>query len=484
VADSEADIENLENHRDRPEIVTALQGVQGEAIRHSSSLETGMLYRAVPITIDGQIVGVLRVSAFLTDIDSLIRSLGREIFFLALLFFIVVSIFIYYFSRRITRPIRELSSASKRVSQGNLDVTVSPRSRDDIGDLCRNFNSMVIRIRDLLTEITDSKNALATIINTMQEGLLVLNDKGMIELSNSSFSQISGNRELYGKYYWEAIRKPEISEFIREMFDSDQEIKKEIKLENDYYLGSGLTLPNQKSKMLLLYNITELRKLELVKRDMVANVSHELRSPLTTIKGFAETLEDEVTPEGRKYLQIMSRNVERLINIVNDLLTLSRLERNEKLDFSYLNVNRIVEDIVHLYIDKMRDRNLQLILKKKEDLPDIRGDEFKIEQLLVNLLENAMQYTEDGYVKIVTTRDDRDVILRVEDSGIGIPAEHQERIFERFYVVDRSRSKKTGGTGLGLAIVKHIALIHDGSITIESSTDRGSCFTVRFPIPF
>src|SRR5690554_2086851 len=169
MADSESEIDQMENHRDRPEIVTALQGVQGEAIRHSSSLETGMLYRTIPLVLEGEVIGVVRVSAFLTDIDTLISSLGREIFLLGLVFFLLASSFIYYFSHRLTRPIRELSAASKRVSGGNLNVTVSPRSRDDIGELCSNFNSMVFRLRELLSEITDSKNALDTIINTMQE---------------------------------------------------------------------------------------------------------------------------------------------------------------------------------------------------------------------------------------------------------------------------------------------------------------------------
>jgi len=481
MADSESEIDQMENHRDRPEIVTALQGVSGEAIRHSSSLETGMLYRTIPLVLEGEVIGVVRVSAFLTDIDSLISSLGREIFLLGLLFFLIASILIYYFSRRLTRPIRELSTASKIVSRGNLDVTVSPRSRDDIGELCSNFNSMVIRIRELLSEITDSKNALDTIINTMQEGLLVMNDKGNIELSNSSFNRITEHQGLSGKFYWEAIRKPEISEFIREMYDSEGKLSREIVIGNDYYICSGLTLPNQRSRMILLYNITELRTLELVKRDMVANVSHELRSPLTAIKGFAETLEDEVTSSGKEYLNIIQRNIDRLINIVSDLLSLSRLDQKILLEFQLLDIRQIIDHIAHIYRERIKNRQLHFIVETDVNVSSIKGDEFKIEQLLINLLENAIQYTEEGFIKISLKQEERFIVIQVEDSGLGIPEKHKDRIFERFYVVDKSRSKKLGGTGLGLAIVKHIVLLHNGSLTLKSETGKGSCFTVKFP---
>jgi len=266
------------------------------------------------------------------------------------------------------------------------------------------------------------------------------------------------------------------------MFASRENYYQEIVIDDDYFISNGLSLPNKKDKLVLLFNITELRKLEKVKKDMIANVSHELRSPLTAIKGFAETLEDEVTPEGKEFLEIIERNINRLINIVNDLLTLSQLEQKDTVELKPIDINNIVDHVAHIYREKIEKKNMKLQLELATDLPSIKGDEFKIEQLLVNLLENALQHTEEGCIIIRTYKDDRFIVMEIDDTGVGIPAVHRDRIFERFYVVDKSRSKKYGGTGLGLAIVKHIALLHTGSVALKQKDNKGSCFVVKLPI--
>ncbi|MBW6515255.1 MAG: HAMP domain-containing protein [Candidatus Cloacimonetes bacterium] len=482
VADSERDISEMDDHSGRPEIITALQGTTGESIRFSSSIQTDMLYVSLPIIERDEVIGVVRVSLFLDKIDILISSLRNEIFLIALIVFIIAFFGLYLFSLRLTKPIKELSKAANKISAGNFDVSVYPRANDDIGYLCRSFNFMVTKIQELITDITQNKDALDTIINTMQEGLLVLNENGKIELTNKSFDLIAESDDLISKYYFEGIRKPELSEFIREMFESQENYYKEIVIDDDYFISNGLSLPNKKDKLVLLFNITDLRKLEKVKKDMIANVSHELRSPLTAIKGFAETLEDEVTPEGKEFLEIIERNINRLINIVNDLLTLSQLEQRDIVELKPIAINDIVNHIAHIYRQKIEKKNMKLQLELANNLPSIKGDEFRIEQLLVNLLENSLQHTEEGFIIIRTYKDDRFIVLEIDDTGVGIPAEHRDRIFERFYVVDKSRSKKYGGTGLGLAIVKHIALLHNGSVALKQKDSKGSCFVVKLPI--
>lgn len=482
LADSDKSIEDMDNHRDRSEIITALQGVKGESIRFSSSLKTDMLYIAIPIRDDNQVIGVLRISLFLNQIDALIYSLRRELFLIGLAVFCIAFLVVYYLSYRLTKPIKELSKAAATISKGDFKVSVLPYSYDDIGQLCQNFNFMVTKIRELISEISHSKDALDAIINTMQEGLLVLNDKGVIVLSNNSFRKIIEVEDLSGKFYWEGIKHPGLNGFIHELYDKEDKSDREIHLNDQYYICSGLKLDNKTDRLILLYNITDLKNMENLKKDLVANVSHELKSPLTVVKGFVETLEDEVKEEGKQFLVIIKRNIDRLINIVNDLLTLSRLEQNDTVVFRLLNINDVIQHVAHAYSEKTKNKNLQLIVETAVDIPFINGDEFRLEQLLVNLMENALQHTEKGFIKLTSALENRFAVIKIEDSGMGIPAEYKEKVFQRFFVVNPSRSRKYGGTGLGLAIVKHIALLHNGSIFLESETGKGSIFTLKLPL--
>jgi two-component system phosphate regulon sensor histidine kinase PhoR len=481
IADSERESERFDNHRNRPEVITALQGLKGESIRYSTSLNTDMLYQSIPIIDNSEVIGVLRVSIYLDQIDSLMVSLRKEILYVGLLVFMIAFVVIYLFSLRLTKPVRELSQAANEIAKGNLEINVFPHSHDDIGTLCRNFNLMAERIRELIDEIRENENSLDTIINTIHEGLLVIDEKGKIELANKSLKSITGIETLVGKFYWEALRQPELFDFIRRMYSSENDYSGEIVLDDQFYMCSSLALPKAE-RLVLLYNITGLRKLKQVKKDIVANVSHELRSPLTAIKGFAETLEDEVTPEGKEYLEIIKRNVNRLINIVNDLLTLSKLEQKKSIDLQSLNIREVIDHVARIYRDKIEKKGLGFIVSGNKDIPTIKADEYRIEQLLVNLLENALQYTEKGFIRVTLTREDQFVIMSVEDSGIGIPANQKEKVFERFYVVDKSRSRKYGGTGLGLAIVKHIVLLHNGFVEIETKEGEGTCFIVKLPV--
>jgi len=234
--------------------------------------------------------------------------------------------------------------------------------------------------------------------------------------------------------------------------------------------------------VIVFSDITEAKNMEKIKKDFVVNVSHELRTPLTAIKGFAETLEDEAGENVKNYAGVIKRNTDRLINIVQDLLLLSELEeKGSKLESEEVDLKHLVDNVIRIFKSRLAEKGLDFHLKVEEGLPVIKGDSFKLEQMLINLLDNAIKYTEKGTIVVALKQKDETVEITVEDTGIGIPQEHLARIFERFYVVDKSRSKKLGGTGSGLSIVKHIVLAHKGTIDVKSSLSRGTTFTVRLP---
>jgi len=226
-----------------------------------------------------------------------------------------------------------------------------------------------------------------------------------------------------------------------------------------------------------------MKEVEKIKRDLVSSVSHELRTPLTSIKGFAETLEEEMEGKNRHYVEIIKRNTDRLINIVRDLLLLAQLEeKGVELEIEEVDLKALAEQTMRIFDAQAKEKNLALRLESPADLPPVLADPFKIEQVLINLLDNAIKYTDKGEVSLVLGRSDQDVTIAVHDTGIGMPKEKLSRIFERFYVIDKSRSRKTGGTGLGLSIVKHIALLHGGEVSVESAPGAGSHFHVRLPV--
>jgi two-component system phosphate regulon sensor histidine kinase PhoR len=233
----------------------------------------------------------------------------------------------------------------------------------------------------------------------------------------------------------------------------------------------------------IFHDITEIKNIERIKKDFVVNVSHELRTPLAAIKGYAETLREEADAEpSKKYVEIIERNTDRLINIVNDLLLLSSLEEKPALELEDIHFNELLENVTKIFDQRLKDKDLSLVKDLRENLPTIHADPFKLEQMLINLLDNAIKYTDRGEITLSADVQDQRVRIRVTDTGIGIPKDDIPRIFERFYVVDKSRSRKYGGTGLGLSIVKHIVLLHHGTINIESGLSKGTTVTVTLPI--
>lgn len=482
IADSEEDPLVMENHSNRPEIITAMQKQMGESIRYSASLESEMLYRAFPLT-DGndQIIGILRVSIFVDQLGDLFLTFRSRIFLFSLIIFLLSVIAAYIYTYHLTKPVREITRATKKISEGNFNVKVLTRNKDEIGQLAVAFNNMSDQLSQIIGELTYQKESLNNIISSMREGLLLIDREDSIKLTNKSFRDIIKDEDVIGKRYWIAIKNPILSEFIRELNEKKKEITREIVIDKTNFLTSGLY--NREGEMLiLLHNISEIKDIEKIKKDIVENVSHELRSPLTAIKGFLETLESEVKDTGKEFLAIINRNLDRLINIVNDLLTLTQLDKGYHLEKSRFDIADVVKHIARSYEKKVHEKGLSLETLLADDLPIITADEYQIEQLLSNLIDNALQYTESGGIKISVKKEHRFICIYVEDTGSGIAPEHIPRLFERFYVVDKSRSRKYGGTGLGLAIVKHIVLLHDGDVSVKSSPGKGTVFKVKLPV--
>jgi len=289
---------------------------------------------------------------------------------------------------------------------------------------------------------------------------------------------------MTGKYFWEVIRDGRLNEQVSELVEKKKGFTAEIELSEKYYLCTGTYIDKKNKSVLIFHDITRSRKLTQVKKDLIDNISHELRTPLTSIKGYTETMEGATDKEREKYIQIIKRNTERLINMVDDLLSLSELEdKGGKMQIEKVNLEEIMENMRKIFEPAIKEKQLRLNFNIQPDIPEIEADSYKIEQMLINLIDNAIKYTEKGEINIlVELTTASKVKIEVADTGIGIKKEELNSIFERFYVVNRARSRQYGGTGLGLSIVKHIVMLHKGKIEIDSQFGVGTRLAVILPV--
>ena len=480
LADSEKNPASLENHRDRPEVAEALSGRVGQSIRYSTTFWQDLLYIAIPVETGGKVMGVIRLSTPLTHIDDLLSALRTRMLQLTALVFLVSLAIAALASHLLSTPIRALSRAARQVASGDLSVRVPspPKADDEIQDLTDGFNEMTRRLEHTFSELSSRNEQLEGIISSMNEGLLVLDEEGKVRLFNESARKIMLADTVMGRYYWELLRSSRLNSLIEQA--GSQPVSGEIDLAEKAYLCSITPLASGKSRVVILHDISDMKHIQRIKKDLVVNVSHELRTPLTAIKGFTETLLDEADKKSQEYLGIIRRHTDRLIAMVNDLLTLSELEEKPQLALEELNVQDIIINVLAIYDPRVRAKGLSL--EARISPVTIKGDAFKLEQLLTNLMDNALKYTEKGGITVESELKGSNALITVTDTGIGIPREDLSRIFERFYVVDKSRSRSMGGTGLGLSIAKHIASLHKGSIEVTSTPYSGSSFKVILPV--
>ncbi len=484
IADSEEDPAAMENHSARPEVIEACRGGVGSAVRFSRTVQQEMLYVAIPVVHEGEIVAVMRVSLFLSHVNALLAGLGRGIILVEVGVVVLSLLLALVFARGFSRPVAELADAARRIGAGDFDVRVSLKERDEFGDLADSFNDMASRIKQLVADRSQQQEALDTIVNSIQAGLVVLNENGRIKLCNRSMVELVGAGELEGRYHWEVGRDFKLGDFVRNVGAESPTWSAEVEAGGRHFICSAGFIESSNETVIILHDITEIKRLAQMKKDLVVNVSHELRTPLTAIKGFVETMEETESEENRRYLKIVGRHTERLISIVGDLLVLSELEeKGLDPELKPVDIRGLIENVVRTFGKRFQDKGLDLELDvaAAQAPGKVRADPFKLDQVFVNLIENALRYTDQGGVRVSVGRQDDRVKVVVADTGVGIAAEHLPRIFERFYVADRARSRRLGGTGLGLSIVKHIVLLHGGTVEVKSDPGVGTRFTVFLP---
>jgi len=417
------------------------------------------------------------------DLEALLAALRGDLLKIVGLVTLLALAIAFFLSRSVSRPIREFIDASARVSSGDFEVMLSTRRSGELGNFARSFNAMTGKLKDMFGEIRVQNEEINGILTSIREGLCVLDKNSHIVLCNASFRRIVGSDAPEGRHFWEVVRSSALGEVIRRVRAAKAEAAEEAAIGDRIYFCNAAYLAADDRIVVTLHDITELRDLERIKKDFVVNVSHELKTPLTAIKGFVETMEPRSDDENRAYLEIIRRNTDRMIAIVEDLLTLSQLEdRGMKVEKTEVHVRPLAENILGLFEKRAREKGLRLSLEAPPDLPSIQADSLQVEGLLLNLVDNAVKYTDKGSVTVRLTVKDGRFLIEVADTGIGIDAGHQPHIFERFYVVDKSRSKKLGGTGLGLSIVKHIVLAHQGTVAVKSRLGEGTTVMVLLPM--
>jgi two-component system phosphate regulon sensor histidine kinase PhoR len=484
LADSDEDPKSMNNHKFRPEIAMAYQGQTGRSLRFSNTVGADMLYLGLPIKRNGEISEVIRVSLYIKDIDLLYSGLRTNMWRII----IILSLFslgvAFFFCRTLSQPIKKMKFVADKIASGDFSSRVYVKNRDELKGLADGMNSMAEHLQTQFDEISRQKEELNRILSSIADGLIAVDKQGKILFCNDIFKEIFETGDAEGKFYWETIRDRSFNDFIKDVQEEKRSKVKEIEREDRLFQCQAILLSSRQEIVITLHDLTEIRRLEKIKKDFISNVSHELRTPLTAIKGFTETLSDEVDGKCQSYVDVIDRHTNRLIYIVKDLLLLSQLEEGEtKLDLEKVDLSKLIKSILTIFDQEIKKKGLTLHLDIDSGFPIIKADAFKLEQMFINIFDNAVKYTDKGKIEIFLKRIDKDsVSISIKDTGLGIPKEHLPRVFERFYVVDKSRSRTLGGTGLGLSIVKHISLLHKGNVSVESTLGEGTSFTIILPL--
>ena len=485
IAESEKESQEMESHINRPEIKTALEGKQTHIVRYSTTTREDMLYFSTPIRLEENIIGAIRLSAFLDEMQDIFANLRSTILLISIilmLFFIGIS---SYVSKIFTIPTGRLLQAFDRVGYGNLETRIIFQQQGpEIKELSEGFNKMAEKLQSFVSALSMQTEELDAIISTIASGIVLLDNKGKIILYNSQFRKDFYQHNMGEKYFWEVIRDSKLNKKVSELIEKKNNFTTEIDISGKDYLCTGTYIEKKDKSVLIFNDITRSKKLALIKKNLITNISHELRTPLTSIKGYIETMEGATDIEKEKYIQVIKRNTERLISMVDDLLVLSELEdKGGKLQIEKIDLKELMTSIVKIFRPSIKDKQLKLVMDIQDDIPNIEADIYKLEQLFINLIDNAIKYTEKGEIIVsINLLTANKVQIKITDTGIGIKEEDVSRIFERFYVVNKARSRQQGGTGLGLSIVKHIVMLHKGEIRVDSRLGLGTRFIITLPV--
>ena len=498
VGDSEEAPAKMDNHARRPEIRVALEGRSGAATRYSTTLQQEMMYVALPIRSNDQIIGCVRTALPIASVDKALETVLFHVINSGILIALIAALISLWVSRRISRPLVEMKRGAERFAGGELDRRLPVYKGEEMGGLAEAMNQMAAQLNDRLQTVVSQRNEQEAVLASMIEGVLAVDHQERILRINQAAATLLGtNPELaVGRSLQEVVRKPELQRFITESLQSRTSIEADMTLlyqgEERFLQTHGTPLRGSDGQtigaLIVIRDVTRLRRLENLRRDFVANVSHELRTPITAIKGAVETLlagANENPEDSQRFLEIANRQSDRLNAIIEDLLSLSRLERDAESDEVARTHERllpILESALQSCSSVAKSREVDVNLFCSEELV-ANVNSALLEQAVINLVDNAIKYSESrNFVTVESWQEGEQVMIKVQDRGQGISKAHLPRLFERFYRVDAARSRAVGGTGLGLAIVKHIVQAHNGGVTVHSTPGEGSVFTISLPV--
>ncbi|MFH1061095.1 MAG: ATP-binding protein [Pseudomonadota bacterium] len=487
-------LDHLENHAHRPEVRQALAEGLGASVRFSTTLDVNLLYVAGLVGEVSHPGLVVRLALPLADLDRTLSRVRRLVLGAVLLGALLSIGVAYLVAHNVSRPLKDLTDTVQVIAAGNLAARVRRYPRHEVGELGRAFDTMAESLQQKIEDITRARDRQEAILGAMVEGVMLVDPNGYILLANQALVRLLNlRRDPLGCTPLEMLRNPELQEAMRAVLGGEPHASREIRV-----LGPGTRHlevqvarlssngPQTGGAVAVFHDITERKRVEKMRREFVANVSHELRTPLTAIKGSAETLLDGAldSPQyARHFVEMIERHTQRLQHLVEDLLDLASIESGEAAPQKEIFSAADLADVALSTVSELAaHKSVELVRELPSPPPNLNADRQQLEQAVLNLLDNAVKYSQDGGRVVFGVQQDGDkIIISVSDNGPGIAAEHLPRLFERFYRVDRDRSRQQGGTGLGLAIVKHVTQAHGGRVEVDSHPGRGSTFRLVLP---
>jgi two-component system, OmpR family, phosphate regulon sensor histidine kinase PhoR len=494
LAESQSDSQTMENHAGRPEVREALAKGSGRAIRHSVTLNRDLLYYAVRHDMATGPPIIMRFALPIETVDEVLQSFRRSLWLSSFLILLIAAVAALQISRVFTDRVERLKDFSRRVAAGDFTAIAADSSGDALDDLGASMNRTAAQLDETIRTLTEERNLSTAILGSMVEGVAVVNGSERLLFANQGFAEILNLKfpPKSGSALVEIVGQTELIEAVRSVLHGESRVEAEIvtgTLRQKYFAATvaSVRAGDTLGAVVVLHDITELRRLERVRRDFVANVSHEFRTPLTAIQGFAETLLAGAIDDAQnrvRFLEIILEHARRLARLTEDLLRLSQMDSDRlELEIDEVSVSQIVDSCLATAQHRALENGLELSVKVPSNLPTVAGDRRRLAEVLQNLLDNARQYTlPGGEIVLSAEAHELEVVFTVSDTGIGIPRTDQSRIFERFYRVDAARSREAGGTGLGLAIAKHLIEAQGGRIWVESELGKGSHFHFSVPI--
>jgi two-component system, OmpR family, phosphate regulon sensor histidine kinase PhoR len=490
LADSEANPSEMDNHARRPEFVAALTGKDGSNERVSATVGIPFLYVAVPIQ-----GGAVRLAYPLSDIEAVQAKVRQRLLWGSAIALVIALIVAGFASVWTSRRLENIVDVAARIERGDLRARVHDKPLDEIGRVAAAIDRTASQVERSFAAVRSSQRQLETLLNSMQDAVIAVSSDGLVQWANQPMDRLIPQRTRLNAPVVETIRDPDFLATVQSATTTKEVTTARATsiLPGRAFDVTAAPLPDG-GVVAVLRDLTETERVEKTRRDFIANVSHELRTPLTSIQGYAETLLDSATDNGaptREFLEIIRKNAARMSRLTEDLLTLARVESGEtRFETEPVPPIELLHDAEESFREIARGQGVELTIKEEEgksgsveSLPSVLADREAIHQVFANLIDNAMKYGRAGGRIVLGARAaERGIDFYVQDFGAGISSEHLPRLFERFYRVDKARSRESGGTGLGLAIAKHIMRAHGGTIHAESELGHGSTFVFTLPV--